>query len=89
MVAGDANFLSNSELQRSNIQTCNFEFSTAVFGWFTYGAFPADGSRPPSKDTRVSLSDGGLNLLKIVLLGVLPLLLLGFGTILLLRRKRK
>ena len=89
VVAGDADFLSNAELQRSNIQTSNFEFATAIFGWFTYGAFPTDASRPPSLDTRVTLSDRGLYLLKIFLLGILPLILLGFGTVLLIRRKRK
>jgi len=89
VVSGDADFLSNSELQRSNIRTSNFEFSTAIFGWFTYGAFPADDSRPASADTRVHLTEGGYLMLKIVLLGALPLVLLASGSILLIRRKRK
>jgi ABC-2 type transport system permease protein len=89
IVAGDADFLSNAELGRSNVATCNFDFSMAVMGWFTYGAFPVNTSRPPSKDNRILLSYKGLGIEKILLLGVLPGLLLVFGTVLLLRRKRE
>jgi ABC-2 type transport system permease protein len=89
VISGDADFLSNAELGRGNLQTCNFDFSTAIFGWFTYGQFPIDTSRPPSGDTRIALTDKGLSLVKIFLLGVLPGLLLIIGAILLIKRKRK
>ena len=89
VVAGDADFLSNLELGRYNPRTSNFDFSTALFSWFTNGAFPIDSSRPPSRDKHINLTDGGLKMLKIFLLGVLPGLLLIFGTVLLIRRKRK
>jgi ABC-2 type transport system permease protein len=89
VVAGDADFLSNSELSRYNPSNCNFNFSTALFSWFSYGEFPIDSSRPPSMDKRLNLSDGGLYFLKILLLGILPGLLLIMGTVLLIRRKRK
>ncbi|HTI89367.1 MAG TPA: Gldg family protein [Puia sp.] len=89
VVAGDADFLSNAELGRFNIQTCNFDFGTAIFSWFTHGEFPIDTSRPPSPDKRLNLTDSGLTFLKVMLMGVLPGLLLVFGSILLIRRKRK
>ena len=89
VVAGDADFLSNAELGRFNIQTCNFDFGTAIFSWFTHGEFPIDTSRPPSQDKRLNLTDSGLTFLKVMLMGVLPGLLLVFGSILLVRRKRK
>jgi len=89
VVAGDADFLSNAELGRYNIKTCNFDFSTAIFSWFAHGEFPIDTSRPPSPDKRLNITDSGLALLKVVLMGVLPGLLLVFGSILLIRRKRK
>jgi len=89
VISGDADFLSNSELSRGNLATCNFDFSTAVFGWFTYGEFPIDTSRPKSHDNRIAMTDKTLRLVKIFLLGVLPGLLLMIGTILLVRRKRK
>jgi ABC-2 type transport system permease protein len=89
VVAGDADFLSNAELARFNLQTCNFDFSTAIFSWFANGEFPIDSSRPPSKDKRLNLTDSGLTFLKVLLMGILPGLLLILGSILLIRRKRK
>jgi ABC-2 type transport system permease protein len=89
VVTGDADFLSNAELGRYNPRTANFDFSTALFSWFSNGQFPIDTSRPLSKDKRVTISSGGLVVLKWLLLGILPGLLLIAGTILLIRRKRK
>jgi ABC-2 type transport system permease protein len=89
VVAGDADFLSNAELARFNIKTCNFDFSTAIFSWFANGEFPIDSSRPPAKDTHLDLTDSGLTFLKVLLMGILPGLLLVLGSILLIRRKRK
>jgi ABC-2 type transport system permease protein len=89
VVTGDADFLSNAELNRHNVRTSNFNFNTALFGWFSYGEFPIDASRPRSKDTHINLTDKGLSALKFIFLGVLPGMLLAFGLILLIRRKRK
>ncbi len=89
VVAGDADFLSNSELGRQNIKTANFDFSTAIFSWFSYGQFPIDGYRPPSLDKQLSLTDSGFSFLKVLLLGILPGLVLLVGSITLIRRKRK
>ncbi len=89
VVAGDADFLSNAELSRSNIRNCNFDLSTAIFSWFSNGEFPIETSRPPAPDKLLLLTDTGLGFLKIILLGVLPGLTLIMGSILLIRRKRK
>ncbi len=89
IISGDADFLSNSELSRGNLRTCNFDFSTGMFSWFSYGAFPIVSYRPPSQDNRLTLSDHGLSFLKVLLLGILPGLLLIIGGIILIRRKRK
>lgn len=89
VVAGDADFLSNAELARFNIKTCNFDFSTGLFSWFAHGEFPIETSRPPSKDTRLSITDGGLTMLKVMLMGIFPGVLFILGAILLIRRKRK
>jgi ABC-2 type transport system permease protein len=89
VVSGDADFLSNSELSRSNIQTGNFDFSTGVFSWFSNGKFPIDSYRPPSHDRRLTLTDSGFYVLKVMLLGVLPGILVVIGAIVLIRRKRK
>jgi ABC-2 type transport system permease protein len=89
IVAGDADFLSNAELSRYNPQTCNFDFSTALFSWFSYGEYPIDTSRPKSKDNSLNLTSVGMITLQIFLLGIFPGILLIAGTILLIRRKRK
>ncbi len=89
IVTGDADLMNNAELGRFNIRTANFKFNTALFGWFTEGQFPVDTTRPKSKDNRLKLSDSGLAALKIVLLWILPAVLLIFGSVLLIRRKRK
>ncbi|ANI89238.1 hypothetical protein A9P82_08005 [Arachidicoccus ginsenosidimutans] len=89
IVTGDADMMSNAELSRNNIRTANFQLSTALFGWFTYGQFPIDTTRPKSKDNHLNLSDKGVAVLKIIFLWVLPCILLIFGSILLIRRKRK
>ena len=89
VVSGDADFLSNSELNRGNIRTSNFDFSTAIFSWFSKGEFPIDSYRPPFEDKRISLTDKGFYFMRIFLLGLLPGLLAVIGTVLLIRRKRK
>jgi len=89
VVSGDADFLSNSELSRGNIQNSNFDFSTGVFSWFSNGKFPIDSYRPPARDKRLTLTDGGFYVLKVMLLGVLPGILVVIGAVILIRRKRK
>jgi ABC-2 type transport system permease protein len=89
VVVGDADFLSNAELSRSNLRTCNFDFSTALFSWFDNGEFPIETSRPPSEDNHFNLTSNGLTMLKWFYMGILPGVLLVFAAILLVRRKRK
>jgi len=89
VVVGDADFLSNAELSRTNLNSCNFDFATSVFGWFSYGKFPIDIVRPEPKDNRVSVSDQGITMMKIFFMGILPALAAVMGSILLLRRRRK
>ncbi len=89
VVTGDADFISNAELNRNNVRTANFHFNTGIFGWFSYGVFPIDTGRPRSKDNHLRLSQGGVMALKVIFIGVLPGFFLIFGTVLLIRRKRK
>jgi ABC-2 type transport system permease protein len=87
VVTGDADFLSNKEINR--FRTANFAFGVGIFGWFTYGRFPVNTSRPPSRDTRLDLTDKGVNALKVLFLGIFPGLLAIGGVVFLVRRKRK
>lgn len=89
IVAGDADFMGNTELQRFNLTAANFVFNTALFSWLSYGEFPIDSTRPKAEDTEVLLTKGQIKFLRIIYLWVLPGVLLAFGAILLIRRKRK
>jgi hypothetical protein len=89
VVTSDADFMSNVELRRMNITTSNFNFGDAIFSWLGYEKFPIETSRPDPKDIRINVGDAGLSVIKTVLLGVLPALLLLLGTVILIRRKRK
>jgi ABC-2 type transport system permease protein len=89
VIAGDADFMSNTELQRFNLRTANFAFNTGLFSWLSYGEFPIDSSRPPAKDIKAFVTKDQVKWLRILYLWVLPGILLAFGTILLIRRKRK
>ena len=87
IVTGDADFLTTAAKDR--YPNTNPIFDTQLFRWFTYGQFPIDASRPPSKDNRVHLTLTGITDLKILFLGVLPGLVLLFAAVFLVRRKRK
>ncbi len=89
IVTSDADFISNGELKRYNVQNANFYFSTALFSWLSYGEFPIDTSRPDARDNRVKVTSERVDMLRILLIWVFPGLLLIFGTVLLIRRKRK
>lgn len=89
IVAGDADFMSNANLNRVDVETANFPFITALFSWLDYKQFPIDTHRPESNDNRVKVSLDDVELLKIIYLWVMPGIMIAFGAILLIRRKRK
>lgn len=86
IITGDADFIGNGELSKSGI---NFEFASDLYGWFTMGQYPIDTRRPPGKDDWINLSAEGVTALKVIFIWVLPALLVAFGAIFLIRRKRK
>ena len=89
IVAGDADFMGNSELRRYAPRVANFEFNTALFSWLSYGAYPIDTYRPPGKDNRVTVTPDDMDYLRILYQWVFPGLVLIAAAILLIRRKRK
>jgi len=89
IITGDADFMANAELQRFNLNAANFVFNTALFSWLSNGEFPIDSSRPGPEDTTILLSKAQVKFLRIIYVWVSPGLLLAFGAILLIRRKRK
>ncbi|WP_256004844.1 DUF4350 domain-containing protein [Pedobacter deserti] len=89
VIIGDADLMSNAELGRYNVKTANFAFNTAIFSWLNYGEFPIDTSRPDAKDKRLTVTSEGVSRLNILFVWVIPIVLLAFGSVLLIRRKRK
>ncbi|WEK33645.1 MAG: Gldg family protein [Candidatus Pseudobacter hemicellulosilyticus] len=89
VVAGDADFISNAELGRSQPINANFVLLMGLFRWISEGEYPVDCSRPDTDDTKIFPSAKGIVRMKIILMGVLPAGLVIFSTVLLLRRKRK
>lgn len=88
VVAGDADFMSNKVLD-SRQRTANFIFGTALFRWLGGGELPVDTRRPDPQDKKMSATLENIRLQKTICLWVLPALLLIFGSVLLIRRKRK
>jgi ABC-2 type transport system permease protein len=87
VVSGDADLMSNSELNRS--QTGTFQFVTDVFTWFSDYKFPIDTTRPKSIDNTITISSNQLYSTKIVIIGLFPLLIILTGTFILIRRNRR
>ncbi|UYQ94458.1 Gldg family protein [Chitinophaga horti] len=89
IISGDADFMSNAELLRSNPQTANFVFLMEMFRWFSHDEYPVSVYREPSKDDAILVSAGGANAIKWLLVGVLPALIaLGVAAMLLIRKRR-
>lgn len=89
VVTADADFMSNIELTRYNIQSANFYFNTALFSWLDNGEFPVDTSRPKDKDNHIKINSDQVEMLRIIMVWVMPGIILLLAAILLIRRKRK
>lgn len=89
IVTGDADFFSNKELSRSNIEVMNGSVGISIFSWFANREFPVSMSRPESRDNKLLLTKGGVSTLEILYYGLIPGAIFLFGMVLLIRRKRK
>jgi len=89
VVAGDADFMSNIELNRFNMRTANFAFNTGIFSWLSYGEFPISSYRPAPKDTTLLIKREQVKYFRIAFIWVLPGIMLAIGALILIRRKRK
>ena len=84
-IAGDADFMSNGALSKA----MNSRFSTEIFKWFSNGEFPVDTSRPNAKDDDIRLNKKEISNLRMLFLGLIPILVGLAGAYTLIRRKRK
>jgi len=88
IVVGDADFMSNTEMDRHEPRTENFELITGIFSWLNDDRFPVNTSRPKTRDV-LNMTRDSVSMVRVVFFGILPLLLILGGTILLLSRKRR
>ena len=86
IIAGDADFMSNTELAHQ--RGLNQIFVNSIFKWFSNGEFPLDISRPAMTDDGFLLNRKQIAALKMVLLVIIPALLVALGAFVLIRRKR-
>jgi ABC-2 type transport system permease protein len=86
MVTGDADFMSNVELQHP--RGFNEYFVSTMFKWFSNNAFPVNISRPKTTDDNILFNRKQISMVKTLLLGVIPALILAFGAVVLIKRKR-
>ncbi|HEY0176685.1 MAG TPA: ABC transporter, partial [Pedobacter sp.] len=61
----------------------------ALYSWLDYNKFPIYTSKAKAKDNKLLIGPGTANILTIFYVWILPTLVLIFGTVLLIRRKRK
>lgn len=88
MIVGDADFMSTAEMVRHIPRTANFDFTTELFSWLNYGTYPVDTSRPKTSDA-ININRDGILVVRVLFFCILPLLLLIYGTSLLVFRKRR
>lgn len=86
---GDADFMSNAELSRQNLNSLNFSFVTELFRWFSNDQFPIDTTREEPKDNKLLISNRQLSLIRWGLLGLLPGLIAISVSWMLISRKRR
>lgn len=89
MVTGDADFISNAELVRFNINTVNSVFATRIFKWFSDGKYPVGSPKDKAPDVKIKVNRANINTQKLILLFVLPAILAFAATYVLRRRKNK
>ena len=75
---GDADLFSNNELQTEHYgrQAANFGFLYEAFRLLSAGEFPVETPRMDSTDNYLAISPHGVLVLKWLLIGLLPLLML-------------
>lgn len=89
MVTGDADFMSNAEVTRFNINTVNTLFSTRVFKWFSDGKYPVSSPKDKAPDVKINVNRANINNQKLIFLLIIPAFIAFAATYVLRRRKNK
>ncbi|HVW15803.1 MAG TPA: Gldg family protein [Mucilaginibacter sp.] len=72
IVAGDADWLSNAELNNTNHASANLDLATAFFSWSANCRFPVKIIKEKEKDTHINLSSSALDCLLWLFALVIP-----------------
>lgn len=90
-VIGDADCIANLELttNRAGLDGANFNLIIEVFRVFSYNEYPVETYRMRGADNNVFVPQKAMPLITIFFSWLIPLALLGYGILLLIRRKRK
>jgi ABC-2 type transport system permease protein len=88
IIIGDADFMSNVELQRNNITTVNGSFAIRMFKWFSDGKYPISIKKGESSENKILVNRSQINLQKLLLLVLIPILISVWGGVVILRRRR-
>ncbi|MGI0107022.1 Gldg family protein [Salinimicrobium sp. WS361] len=89
MVIGDADFLSNAEMNRNSPRSVNSSFVIRMFRWFSDGEYPVNTARKAAIDNVIKFSRFEIQWLKGFYTGIIPVVLGGLGMFILIRRKRR
>ncbi|GAA4131298.1 hypothetical protein GCM10022216_01250 [Sphingobacterium kyonggiense] len=88
-VFADADYMSNSEVTRFNINSMNFNVISRIFKSFTNGKFPVSGKKEKATDVIIKADRKSINIQRLLLLIVAPISIAIIAAVILRRRKRK
>ena len=89
MIFGDADCVSNGEFSRSRkgIKASNYMIIQGAFFWLSDEEVPIDVRRPPIPDNKIYVGETGAYIIKIMFMGVFPVVLLFFALFIWIRRR--
>ncbi len=90
VVLGNADCIGNGELlkSRKGISPVNFGFISEMFRWYSNGEFPVNTARAKGPDTDFRLTYSDVSWLKILLMGLFPLIFAVLGARICLKREK-
>lgn len=89
MILGNGDCISNDGvIEIRGVAVANYPLVTGTFHWFSYGEAPLDVRRPDGTDNKIHLVRQDMPYVKIAFMVVIPVMLLLWGIILWIRRKR-
>ena len=89
LVTSDADFMSNAELSRFNLNNMNASFVLRMFKWFSNREYPFSVNKEDAIDKKITVSRAQINLLKLIFFAIIPALIGIVGATILIRRKGK